>query len=835
MKKHRGVAVVVLSALVGSAGGQSFGTWQSDTPLPTNGQAKTYSFGIELNGTKFVLGGPPWFNGSEDGSVYSLAPGATNWVEEIGFDGYGALISQGGGVDALGRIIVFGGDDPQNPGSTKPPFEWNQIEGPWNEHAARSAQAPAMYFAETTDSAGRIYSIGGGPGESATVGNPNSTYAERFIGSSDTWEPIAPLPIATADAAASPDGLGHILVFGGISADGSTRLSEVQRYDLATDSWSTVANTDMPVALSGHEATLGADGRIFILGGASGPIGAETVEKTTWVYDPMTDSWQAGPDMAEARRWFASFLASDDMIYAIGGDNSTGGSYGVEKLYTTPCPVFTAQPTDQTRWQYAKVTMSAPAYGGGTITYQWKHDGVALVDGPSVGGGTISGATTDTLTIDQAGANDAGFYQVEATNSCGTTQSNVALLTINTPVDLPTQWTFTSLHPSVATSSYATGVDHGVQVGRAVYDDFGYLNIDHPYIWQGSAASGQNMTQPDSPGGSIVDFAGNYAVGWWWEPIQCYVNHQWQTCYYQRAAWWDTTDGSFHSTNYSGYEYTIMNGTDGTSIVGTGSYDDAVGNYFSRAVIWQGADFSFASSIHPSVGNTNSSLIAVDGNTQFGNVTFTFGGVHAGIWQGSAASFVDLNPAGATKSTATDASDGQQVGIIDQFTNPHAGIWTGTPESFVDLTPDGALTSRVTACEAGIQLGSVDFGDGLGYRTVLWGGSKDVYVEIANVLPTGYAGLNLVGMDVEPDGTISLVGSAYNQTLGRTEAVMIRSTTDSPCLPDVNGDGNLDPADFTAWIAAFNANDPAADQNQDGSIDPSDFTAWIANFNAGCP
>ncbi|HED54586.1 MAG TPA: hypothetical protein ENJ00_10365 [Phycisphaerales bacterium] len=54
------------------------------------------------------------------------------------------------------------------------------------------------------------------------------------------------------------------------------------------------------------------------------------------------------------------------------------------------------------------------------------------------------------------------------------------------------------------------------------------------------------------------------------------------------------------------------------------------------------------------------------------------------------------------------------------------------------------------------------------------------------------------------------------------------------CLPDVNGDGILDSTDFTAWIAAFNANDPAADQNLDGVIDPSDFTAWIANFNAGC-
>ncbi len=55
------------------------------------------------------------------------------------------------------------------------------------------------------------------------------------------------------------------------------------------------------------------------------------------------------------------------------------------------------------------------------------------------------------------------------------------------------------------------------------------------------------------------------------------------------------------------------------------------------------------------------------------------------------------------------------------------------------------------------------------------------------------------------------------------------------CLADVNMSGTTDPGDFTAWIAAFNANDiPKADQNCDGLLTPADFTAWIANYNAGC-
>ena len=56
------------------------------------------------------------------------------------------------------------------------------------------------------------------------------------------------------------------------------------------------------------------------------------------------------------------------------------------------------------------------------------------------------------------------------------------------------------------------------------------------------------------------------------------------------------------------------------------------------------------------------------------------------------------------------------------------------------------------------------------------------------------------------------------------------------CLADTNGDGNVSPADFSAWVAAFNSGDAAvADQNQDDMVSPADFSAWVSNYNAGCP
>lgn len=51
------------------------------------------------------------------------------------------------------------------------------------------------------------------------------------------------------------------------------------------------------------------------------------------------------------------------------------------------------------------------------------------------------------------------------------------------------------------------------------------------------------------------------------------------------------------------------------------------------------------------------------------------------------------------------------------------------------------------------------------------------------------------------------------------------------CLADVNEDTQTTPADFTAWVVAFNSGSIRADQNRDGVISPADFTAWVVNYN----
>ncbi len=109
-------------------------------------------------------------------------------------------------------------------------------------------------------------------------------------------------------------------------------------------------------------------------------------------------------------------------------------------------------------------------------------------------------------------------------------------------------------------------------------------------------------------------------------------------------------------------------------------------------------------------------------------------------------------------------------------------------------------------------------------------------VQLAKIVPSDTSANATFGWSCVLDGAVALIGSNGADASGenRGQAYVFEINTEPPCPADTNNDGSLTPADFTAWIAAFNAGAPACDQNGDSSCTPADFTAWIANFNAGC-
>jgi len=92
---------------------------------------------------------------------------------------------------------------------------------------------------------------------------------------------------------------------------------------------------------------------------------------------------------------------------------------------TSGAPSITIQPISRTVNVGDNVTFTIVAGGTAPFTYQWRKAAVDLADG-----GSISGATTATLTITGAQAGDAGSYDVVVSNSAGSATSTPATLMV---------------------------------------------------------------------------------------------------------------------------------------------------------------------------------------------------------------------------------------------------------------------------------------------------------------------------------------------------------------------------------------------------------------------
>ncbi len=151
----------------------------------------------------------------------------------------------------------------------------------------------------------RIYAIGGGNsgGLLATV--------EAYDLASDTWKTVAPMPTARWGLAAAVGPDGHIYAIGGYA--NGRYLATVEAYDPASDTWETVA--PMPTARYFLAAAVGPDGRIYAIGGYANGRYLATVE----AYDPASDTWETVAPMPTARYALAAAAGPDGRIYAIGG------------------------------------------------------------------------------------------------------------------------------------------------------------------------------------------------------------------------------------------------------------------------------------------------------------------------------------------------------------------------------------------------------------------------------------------------------------------------------------------------------------------------------------
>ncbi|HLP09733.1 MAG TPA: DNA/RNA non-specific endonuclease [Opitutaceae bacterium] len=216
--------------------------------------------------------------------------------------------------------------------------------------------------------------------------------------------------------------------------------------------YTAVVNNTVGATTSGA-ATLSVGGPPVVV---SGPV-----SRTAAAGDDVTFSVVAAGTLPMTYEWFhgdeslGSSLSPS--LHLPGVQSVTAGDYAVhitnaegEYLSTTAtltvvpaAPTIVSDPSGQSVFAGAAVALSVTAKGTGPLAYQWRKNGVALIDG-----GLLSGVTTPTLNFAAVGLADRGDYDVVVTNllpdgSIGRATSEPATVSVSVvPPTSTLRWTF---------------------------------------------------------------------------------------------------------------------------------------------------------------------------------------------------------------------------------------------------------------------------------------------------------------------------------------------------------------------------------------------------------
>lgn len=236
------------------------------------------------------------------------------------------------------------------------------------------------------------------------------------------------------------------------------------------------------------------------------------------------------------------------------------------------------------------------------------------------------------------------------------------------------------------------------------------------------------------------------------------------------ATLWSGTAGSMVDLNPAGYARSNVRAMSSTQQGGL------AGATLSQihAALWSGSAGSFVD-LHPSGDYVMSEICAMSETQQGGYARLNSGGRRALLWNGVADNFVYLHADGPTTLVdsavyaMTATQQGGTASTSSSTSAERAAMWSGTAASRVDLHPAGASSSRVLAMAGSYQAGQVND------QAAVWQGSAASWVNLHAVLLAQIGGnytVSAVTGAYMDGGNIYLVGYAQDQVNGFTIAVM---------------------------------------------------------------
>lgn len=188
----------------------------------------------------------------------------------------------------------------------------------------------------------------GGEAQYGPIYYTDFSAADIFDPSTDTWTTTS-MAFARAGHEATLLADGRVFVSGASDFTGSLaqiQTTIVEAFDPTTNTWSNLAPS--PVKRTAHQQTQLADGRVLVTAGAYTESYPEVVHSTAHLYDPASNSWSPTGNLATPRVLHTAVRLADGRVLVAGGRSklySAGVTYASSELYDPATGTFSPGPT----------------------------------------------------------------------------------------------------------------------------------------------------------------------------------------------------------------------------------------------------------------------------------------------------------------------------------------------------------------------------------------------------------------------------------------------------------------------------------------------------------
>ena len=462
-------------------------TWSLASPMST---VRVYHTATLLpNGQVLVSGGRTSSHQLASAELYDPAAGA--WF--LAGDMSTSRSAHTATLLADGRVLVVGGYADTGYESASAEI-YDPAQRAWTTTGALDLGRTSHTATRLVD--GRVLVTGGvysfWDGDYYTTGTSTTEIYDPAVGS---WSFAGAMSVGRYYHTATLLADGRVLVAGAYDQDywgQTTTAAEI--YDPALGTWALAG--DMRTIRYGNTATLLANGRVLVTGGAAGGIPLASTE----LYDPALGSWSGTSYMSTQRGWHTATLLAGDKVLVAGGATSVANAATYDPSGTPPPDASAPQVTcglADAAWHRVDVWIACTASDPQSGLANEGDVSVSLGTSVPVGTETANAATNSHQVCNmQGGCTTAGPI------SGNRVDKKPPMITIASPAAGATYW----LNADVTASYGCADAGAGIWECRAQTDN--YASITNGHFIDTSTPGSKWLAVSSS------DFAGNEWSRW---------------------------------------------------------------------------------------------------------------------------------------------------------------------------------------------------------------------------------------------------------------------------------------------------------------------------------